>query len=186
MLQWTGFVKDNLSEADVKRYYDENRDFFDQVSVKASHVVLRLAPNAPEGERQAARARLLALRQEIVSGKLDFAEAAKKNSQCPSAPNGGDLGYFPRKFAVQEPFARAAFALKVGDVSDVVQTDYGLHIIKVTDRRKDGQPSSYDKIKEEVREIAAEELRHDILARQRKASQIDIKLPADQVKTARP
>src|SRR5262249_39621660 len=130
MFRWRDYVKARLSDADVKRYYDENKDFFDGVTVRASHIVLPLAPSAAEAEKQAARDKLLALRQEIVTGKLDFAEAAKKHSQCPTAPNGGDIGFFPRKGLVDEAFARAAFALPAGQVSDVVQTEFGLHLIK--------------------------------------------------------
>jgi parvulin-like peptidyl-prolyl isomerase len=176
MLQWAAYVKNHLTEADLQRYYEQNRDFFDHVSVRASHIVLRAPAGSSNPEREQARARLQALRQEIVSGKLDFAEAAKKYSQCTSAPEGGDIGYFPRKLAVEEPFAKAAFALKVGEVSDVVETDYGVHLIKVTDR-KPGQPSDYNKVKDEVRELCIEEMRLAVLAQQRKAAHIEINLP---------
>jgi hypothetical protein len=173
MLQWVGYVNAHLTEADLKRYYDENKDFFDQVSVRASHILVRVPPAATDADRQGAQIQLAKLRQEIVTNKIDFGEAAKKYSQCPSKATGGDIGYFPRKFAVEEGFARAAFALKVGDVSDVVQTDVGYHLIKCVDR-KQGQVSSYDKLKEEVREVAAEEMRQKLLAQQRKASKIEI------------
>jgi parvulin-like peptidyl-prolyl isomerase len=176
MLRWAAYVKEHLTEPDIKRYYDENRDFFDRVAIRASHIVLRVSASASEGERQQLRARLQALRQEIVSGKIDFAEAAKKYSQCTSAPGGGDVGYFPRKLAVEESFAKAAFGLKVDEVSDVVETDYGMHLIKVTDR-KPGQPSDYNKIKDEVRELCVEEMRTAVLAQQRKAARIEINLP---------
>src|SRR5262245_2038459 len=76
-LQWAGYVKGRLNDADVKRYYDENREFFDRVAVRCSHIVLRLPLTSNEPERQAARTKLVALRQEILAGKLDFAEAAK-------------------------------------------------------------------------------------------------------------
>jgi parvulin-like peptidyl-prolyl isomerase len=176
MIQWAEFVKAHLTEADIKHYYDENRDFFDRVGVRASHIVLRLPPTASENEREATRTKLQAIRQDIVSGKIDFAEAAKKYSQCTSAPNGGDIGYFPRKLAVDESFGKAAFALKVGELSDIVQTDYGMHLIKVTDR-KPGQPSDYAKIKDEVRELCIEEMRLALLAEQRKAAHVEINLP---------
>lgn len=175
MLQWAEYVKNRFTEADVKRYYDEYKEFFDQVQVRASHIIFRLTPDASPGERQAARAKLLALRQEIVSGKLDFGEAAKKHSQCATAPLGGDVKYFTRKFAVEEPFAKAAFALKPGEISDIVETEYGLHLIKVTDR-KPGVPSDFNKIKDDVREIYIEEMRQAMLAQQRKAAQIQINL----------
>jgi len=176
MLQWNGYVKEHLTDADVKRFYDNSRDFFDRVAVRASHIELRVSPTANEGERQATRARLQALRLELVGDKLDFAEAARKYSQSSSAPNGGDVGYFPRKFAVEEPFAKAAFSLKVGEISDVVQTEYGMHLIKVTDR-KPGQPSDFTKIKDEVRELCIEEMRLTIVAQQRKTADVKIYLP---------
>jgi peptidyl-prolyl cis-trans isomerase C len=176
MLQWANYIKGRVSEADVKKFYDENKDFFDQVQVRASHIVLRLPPTASEGERQSARARLTAIRQEIVAGKLDFAEAVKKHSQCPSASNGGDVGYITRKGAVDESFARAAFAMKIGDLSDVVQTDYGFHIIKVTER-KPGTPSVYEKIKEDVREFCIEDMRQAVILQQRKVAQVEVNLP---------
>lgn len=175
VLQWSALARTRFTDADVKRYYDENRDLFDQVTVRASHIVIRVGPMTTDGERQAARAKLQALRQEILAGKLDFAEAAKKHSQCPSAPSGGDLGYFPRKWVLDEPFSRAAFAMKVGEVSDIVETEFGLHLIKVLDR-KAGQPSDYEKIKDDVREVYIEELRQAMLAQERKAAQIQVHL----------
>jgi peptidyl-prolyl cis-trans isomerase C len=181
MLQWVGYVNGKISDQELKQYYEANKDFFDQVSVHASHILIRVAPTASDADRQAVRTQLLGLRVQIMGGKLDFAEAAKKHSQCPSKAQGGDLGFFPRKFAVDENFARAAFALKVGEVSDIVQTDIGLHLIKVLDR-KAGQPSSFEKIKDEVREVASEEMRQKLLAEQRKKSKIEILVDAPTLK----
>jgi peptidyl-prolyl cis-trans isomerase C len=176
MMQWEGYLKEHVSENDMHRYYEANKDFFDRVTVRASHIVLRLSPEASPGERQASSARLQALRQEIVSGKIDFAEAAKKYSQDSTAPAGGDIGFFPRKFAVDDAFAKAAFALNVGQVSDVVETAYGVHLIKVTER-KPGQPSEYSKIKDDVQMFFIEELRLALLDEQRKAAHIEVNLP---------
>jgi peptidyl-prolyl cis-trans isomerase C len=174
ILQWAEYVKAHTSEADLRRYYDENKDFFDKVTVRASHIVIRVPATAEAAklaaDREAARTKLLALRQEIVAGKLDFAEAAKKHSQCSSAPQGGDLGYFSRKWMLEEPLAKAAFVLKVGDVSDVIQTEYGMHLIKVTDR-KPGQPSEYEKIKDDVREFYIKELELTVLTHERKEAE---------------
>jgi parvulin-like peptidyl-prolyl isomerase len=176
MVRWRTMVHGKTGDAELQRYYTENKDFFDQVAVRASHIVLRVAPDAAESEKQAAIAKLKALRAEIIAGKIDFAEAAKKHSQCPTAPNGGDLNFFPRKFVVDEAFAKAAFAMKVGDVSDVVQTDFGYHLIKVTDR-KAGTPSDFAKMKEDVRMIYAGELQTAIVQQQRKVSKVEINLP---------
>jgi peptidyl-prolyl cis-trans isomerase C len=179
MILWTHYVKAHVTDADVKHYYDENKDFFDRVTVRASHIVIRVPatgdPAKVAADREAARAKLLALRQEIVAGKIDFAEAAKKNSQCSTAPGGGDLGFFARKFMVEENLAKAAFALKVGEVSDVVQTDYGMHLIKATDR-KSGPPSDFEKIKDDVREYYLAELRQNLIAQQRKQCEAQIQI----------
>jgi hypothetical protein len=175
MLQWMAYAKTHLSDDELKRYYIESKEFFDQVTVRASHIVIRVAPTASEGERKAVHDKLAALREEIVGGKQDFGEAAKKLSQCPSAPNGGDIGYFSRKGMLDESFAKVAYSLKVGDVSDIVTTDYGMHLIKVTDR-KAGQPSDFEKIKDEVRDFCTEEMRQKILTQERKAAKIDITL----------
>jgi peptidyl-prolyl cis-trans isomerase C len=175
-LQWSAFAKARLGDDVIKKYYDENKTFFDKVAVRASHILLRVAPTAKAEDRQKAQTTLLTLRQEIMAGKLDFAEAAKKYSECPSKVNGGDIGFFPYKFVVLEPFAKAAFAMKVGEVSGVVQTDYGMHLIKVTDRNN-GEQSNFDRIKEEVREIAAQEMQANLLEAQRKAAKIEINVP---------
>ena len=175
-LQWTGYARARVSDADLKRYYDDNKDFFDRILLRVSHIVLRNPPTATEAEKQVARNKLLALRQEIVTGKVDFAEAAKKNSQCPSAADGGDFGYIPRKFMVDESFAKAAYSQKVGEISDVVQTEFGLHLIKTTER-KPGQPSDFAKIKEDVQETIMEEMRRAVLVQQRKAAKIEVNLP---------
>ncbi len=175
-MRWHAYARQNLTDAQVEQYYAENKDYFDGVMVKASHIVLRVPPNAPPADQEAARKKLSELRAQVVEGKLDFAEAAKKHSQCPSAPNGGDLDFFPRKWVVEEPFAKAAFSMKVGDVSDIVQTEYGLHLIKVTDR-KAGKPSEFAKIKEDVREFCAEDMRQALLAKMRKEAKIEVNVP---------
>jgi len=175
-LQWASYAKSRLPDDAIKKYYDANKYFFDKVAVRASHILLKVPPTAKEEEVKAAQARLEALRQELVAGKLDFAEAAKKHSDCPSKKDGGDIGFFPYKFVVLEPFAKAAFALKVGEVSGVVQTDYGLHLIKATDRNN-GEASNFDRIKEEVREVAAQEIQASLLDAQRRTAKIQVNLP---------
>jgi parvulin-like peptidyl-prolyl isomerase len=175
-LQWDQYVNQTVNDSALRKYYDANRDFYDQVTVRASHILFRVPAQASEGERTQAKARLVDLRRKIVTGDIDFAEAAKKYSQCHSAAEGGDLGAFRRKWVVDENIAKAAFALPVGQVSDVVQTESGLHLIKVTDR-KPGQPSDFEALKEKVREDFVNEMWYDVVAKQRKVAHIEIKLP---------
>lgn len=175
-LRWNVYIAGHVNEAAVARYYAENKDFFDGTTVRASHIVLRLPSNATETEKARAQETLTRLRQRLAADpKADFGELARQFSQDPQASRGGDLGWIPRKW-YDEAFARAAFALQVSQVSDVVQTDFGLHLIKITDR-KPGKPSDYARIKEAVREFCAEDLRQQILAEQRKTARIEINLP---------
>jgi peptidyl-prolyl cis-trans isomerase C len=176
MMQWNAYAAKKVTDADLKKYYAENKEFFDKVTVRASHIVLRVAADAPPAERQEAKQKLAALRQEIAAKKVTFADAAQKHSQCPSAPKGGDLGYFARKWMVEEPFAKATFALKVGDLSDVVATDYGFHLILVTDR-KPGVASDFEQVKEDVRDCLLEEMRQDVLANLRRTAKVEVRLP---------
>jgi parvulin-like peptidyl-prolyl isomerase len=175
-LQWEAYTKAKVSDADVERYYKDNKDFFDKVMVRASHIVLRVPPNAPEAERAKAKQQLTELRAQLMANKIDFAEAAKKYSQCPTAANGGDVGLIPRKMAVDENFARAAFSTPVNGISDVVQTSFGLHLIKVTER-KPGEPSDFSKIKDDVRFFCVDEMRMSLLNDLRNSAKIDVTLP---------
>ena len=174
-LQWKAYLKERLPDAAVRKYYDDNKVFFDKVMVKASHILVRVKADAPQAEQQAAMAKIQTIRQEILANKIDFATAATKYSDCPSKSKGGDIGLFPYKFAVVEPFARTAFALKIGDVSDVVKTDFGLHLIKATDRTK-GEPSNFETIKDFVRDVYAQDLDlyQNVLAEQRKTARIEV------------
>ena len=120
---------------EVTAFYEQNPDKFQQGErVRASHILIRTPENADPKTKEAARAKADDLLKQVKAGK-DFAELAKSNSQDPgSAVNGGDLGYFQQGQMVGA-FERAAFSLKPGDVSDVVETPFGYHIIKVADKQ---------------------------------------------------
>jgi peptidyl-prolyl cis-trans isomerase C len=125
------------TDADVKVFYDKNPERFQRPeTVRASHILLRVDPNADEASKKATRAKIDAVLKRAKSGE-DFALLAQQNSQDGSAPGGGDLGYFPKEKMVPA-FSDAAFALKPGEISDVITTQFGVHIIKVTDRKPAG------------------------------------------------
>jgi len=126
--------KVSVGESDAKTFYDGNLErFHEDEAVRASHILIRVAPDADDAAKQKARAEAGSVLQQLRDGG-DFAALAKEHSQDASAAQGGDLDFFSRGQMVP-PFETAAFALKTGEVSDVVETQFGLHIIKVTDRR---------------------------------------------------
>jgi parvulin-like peptidyl-prolyl isomerase len=176
-LQWEAMAQHKITDADVRRYYDENKDYFDDVMVHASHIVLKVGKNAPEADRKAAREKLLAIRANLVAGKIEFAEAAKRYSQDQTAPEGGDLGTFPRKMVMAESIAKVAFSLPVNGISDVVETEFGLHLIRVTERKGGEKPSEFEKIKDAVRDLCAAELQLAVMQQVRESAKIEITLP---------
>jgi peptidyl-prolyl cis-trans isomerase C len=126
-----------VSEADVATFYQTHPEEFETTEVHARHILKLVESGAPADSLAAKRAEVEALLARIRAGE-DFATLAAANSDDKgSATRGGDLGYFTRTRMVPE-FATAAFLLAPGQVSDVVQTQYGFHIIKVEDRRNEG------------------------------------------------
>ena len=105
------------------------------IGSRQPHPAARSGP-ADETAKKDARAKLEGVLKRAKGGE-DFAALAQQNSQDGSAQQGGDLGFFPREKMVPE-FSDVAFALKTGDISDIVTTQFGLHIIKVTDRKAAG------------------------------------------------
>ena len=176
-LQWEAIAQGKISDADVRRYYDENKDYFDEVLVHASHIVLKVGKNAPEADKKAAREKLQAIRANVVAGKIDFAAAAKSYSQDATAADGGDLGTFPRKMVMAESIAKVAFSLPVNGISDVVETEFGLQLIKVTERKAGEKPSEFEKIKDLVRDLCSAELQLAVMQQVRQGAKIEINLP---------
>jgi parvulin-like peptidyl-prolyl isomerase len=177
-LQWPGYLNAKLSEADARKYYEENKPFFDKIYVRASHILIKVPRTATPEQKKVLLSRAEAIRQEVVGGKTTFENAVKLYSECPSSKHLGDLGKIAFKFNVIESFAKAAFAMKVGEISGVVTTDYGYHIIKVTDRIVPKELSTYESVRDMVREVWAHdvELMQQIITHQRKNSKIEVLL----------
>jgi peptidyl-prolyl cis-trans isomerase C len=147
------------TDADVRDFYDKNPDRFKRgETVRASHILLRVDPAADDATKKETRAKIDAILKRAKGGE-DFALLAQQNSQDGSAPQGGDLGYFPREKMVPA-FADAAFALKTGEVSDVVTTQFGVHIIKVTDRKPAGTVP-LDEVSPQVKQYLTEQKKQE-------------------------
>jgi len=124
-----------VSDADLKKAYDENKKEYEQVKAKHILIAFKGSPAAPKGKKELtdaeAKAKAETLRAEIVAGKAKFEDVAKKESDdTETGKNGGELGAFSRGQMVPE-FEQAAFSAKVGDMTPVVRTQFGYHIIKV-------------------------------------------------------
>ncbi len=129
-----------ISEPDLKAYYDQNAARLSgSEERRASHILINAAKDAPAADRQKAKARAQELLAQVRKAPDSFAEVAKKNSQdAGSAAQGGDLDFFARG-AMVKPFEDAAFAMQKGDISDVVESDFGYHIIRLTDLKSPKQ-----------------------------------------------
>ena len=125
-----------VSEADLKSYYEQNAARFGtKEERRASHILIAAPAGAPAKEREQARAKAEQLLAELKKAPAEFAELARKNSQDPgSAASGGDLDYVTRG-AMVKPFDDALFALKKGEISGIVETEFGYHIIRLDDIR---------------------------------------------------
>ncbi len=127
--------KISIDEKTVSEYYKNNSSqFLEDESVKASHILVKVDKGAGKDVKEAAKKKIEDLLKKAKKGE-DFAKLAKENSDDPgSGHNGGDLGFFSKGMMVP-PFEKAAFGLKKNEISDVVETDFGYHIIKLTDRK---------------------------------------------------
>lgn len=125
--------KVQVSDADAKKFYEDNRTKYFELGarVRASHILVGVPENASKEDRDKAKAKAEALLERVKKGE-DFAEIARKESTCPSKEKGGDLGVFGQGDMVP-PFEKAAFGLKPGEISGVVSTAFGYHIIKLTE-----------------------------------------------------
>ena len=123
-----------LNEQDLKSYYEQNlQRLSSKEERRASHILITAAKDAPEAEKKAARVKAEELLKAVKAKPASFAEVARKNSQDPgSAVKGGDLDFFGRG-AMVKAFEDAAFSLKKADISDIVESEFGYHIIQLTD-----------------------------------------------------
>jgi peptidyl-prolyl cis-trans isomerase C len=122
-----------VTDEQIAAFYEENKSQFEKpAEVSARHILFTVEPDADDATKAAARAKAEKARERALAGE-DFAELAKELSEGPSAPRGGDLGFFNRQRMVK-PFADAAFALETGGTSEVVETRFGYHVIRVEDR----------------------------------------------------
>jgi parvulin-like peptidyl-prolyl isomerase len=190
---YTAYVRQNLSvdrlmdsgvegppvtDAELEKFYAENPDKFMRPEVaRARHILIQAAPG-DAGAREEARRRAEELLAKIREGG-DFAGLAREHSEDSSAQAGGDLGWFPRRQMVK-PFEDAVFALEPGQISDIVETEFGFHIIKL-EAKQAGEKVALAEVKDRVRQylegVKRGEAGQKLLERLRSEAKIERLLP---------
>ncbi len=137
------------TDEDAKKFYDENpKEFSAPESMNASHILIGVEASADQAAKDEAKAKAADLKKQLDGG-ASFADLAKEHSTCPSGKKGGDLGTFGRGQMVK-PFEEATLALEVGEVSDVVETRFGYHVIRLDGKNEAGKVE-FDVVKKDVK-----------------------------------
>jgi peptidyl-prolyl cis-trans isomerase C len=178
LLKQEVYEKIKVEPKEVKDHYNANpEDFKVPDQVRAHHILIRVPNDATEAQKKEALEAIQKATERIQKGEA-FEGVAKELSQDGSAPDGGDLGYFGRGVMVPE-FEKVAFSLEKGQVSDIVETRFGYHLIKVEDRRPARTKSLHEvasEIEELLRRRKAELLGRDYIEKLRAGAKIE-KIP---------
>lgn len=164
-LDWDEYVRRQTTDDKLRDAWKSRKHEFDGSEVRAAQIALKSDDPATDEKK------LADLRQQIVTGKLTFADAAKKHSQAPSAAKGGDLGRFGFRGKQPSPYPQIAFGLKVGEVSEPIRSPFGVLLLTVTER-SDGQLSLED-ARPEILQVLSAEMQRDVLSRERAQAKIE-------------
>jgi parvulin-like peptidyl-prolyl isomerase len=134
-LAWQAYLARVLTPEGIREFFEMHREEFDGTELRASQIFLKLNEQANETERKQVLDKLSRVRSEIRSGKISFADAARQHSESPSRETGGDVGFFGFRGKMPLAFTKVAFQLKVGDVSEPFVTQFGAHLVTVTERK---------------------------------------------------
>lgn len=205
-MKWDKFIKQQGTDPTLEAFFNKRPDIFDGTLVRARHILL--TPNGDAAKAAEGKKLLEAIKQTVITEadkaaaaapgdalakeqaknkRIDelFAAYAKQQSKCPSKDNGGDLQFFPRVGAMVEPFAEAAFKLNLMQMSDVVDTEFGQHLILVI-AKNPGKPRKFAEVKEDVRAVYAMQLRQAVVAQMKPKAQITMTQPAAVVPATTP
>jgi len=168
---WQKYCQLAITNDKIRQHYQAHQEQYDGTKLRASQIVVLLSDADDADALQDAKATLTEARQQITSGELTFADAARKYSRAPSRLNGGDVGWFPYRGKMPLSFTKVAFTLKPKQISEVVQSPFGLHLIQVTDQ-KAGDLSLEDCRSIIYRDLC-QELYNNTAAEQQKTAKIE-------------
>lgn len=144
-----------IPDQEIRTFYDTHPNSFKKSEqVRASHILIKAGSQAEPSAKDEKKAKLQKIQKRLKDGE-DFGMLAKEFSECPSKTKGGDLGYFGRGKMVK-PFEDVAFKLKKGEVSDIVETQFGYHLIKVVDKRS-ASVMGYEDVKDKIGQYLKQE-----------------------------
>jgi peptidyl-prolyl cis-trans isomerase C len=197
-LRWDKFVNQQTNDQKLKALYDQTPDGFNGATVHARHILLPVGNDQKSREETAAKLRAIkaqierdvaaelaklppdtdnVTREKRKQALLDsgFSDAARKFSTCPSKAEGGDLHYFPRFTRMAEPLAQGAFSTRPFEISDVIATRFGYHLVLIVDR-KAGAPTKFEdpRVKELVKEVYEGKLRDAVIEQMRPRVKVEI------------
>jgi peptidyl-prolyl cis-trans isomerase C len=180
-IRWSDYVTTKATDASLRKFVADNQDLFSNTQVRASHILIKVEPDASAAEKEKIKQKLLGIKADIDQNKITFAAAANKYSEDPANEGGagGDLDYFSLNTGLVEEFTDVAFKLKKGAISGVVETPFGFHLIQVTDR-KEGKRIDFEQNKPSIRLAYAGDLQKSVVTAERKTAKIDVKpMPKD-------
>jgi len=153
----------DATEAEAKEFYDSNPDRFKKPeSVSASHILIKFDETDTDEAKAEKKAQLETIRADIIAETITFQDAAATNSHCPSSAQGGSLGTFGKGQMVPE-FEVAAFTQEIDEVGDIIETQFGYHLIKVTDRQEEGAVD-FEEAKEQIMAFLSSQKKQEAVA----------------------
>lgn len=171
--------KIKLDDKELKEYYEKNKERYNEPEqIKASHILVRAADDKPES-KEAAKKKAQEILEKLTKDPALFEALAEAESACPSGKKAkGDLGFFPKGSMVKE-FEEAAFVLEPGKLSGIVETQFGYHIIKVTDK-KTGRVVPFEEVKGDIeQQLKSEKIRSAVdaeIAKEKEALKVKVNL----------
>ncbi len=151
-----------ISDTDIQSFYEGNPDNFQTPErVQASHILITSTPDEAQPVRAEKRLRLAGIRGELARGS-DFGKLAGINSDCPSKEKGGDLGFFGKGQMVPA-FEEVAFSMEPGEVSDIVETQFGYHLIQVAEHQKSSKVDLDDDVKGQIEKYLRQDKENQIV-----------------------
>jgi peptidyl-prolyl cis-trans isomerase C len=152
-LSWQRYLERYVTPENLEKFFERQRREFDGTELRVAQILFKLPMEVDEAAKSDAKKRAEQVRQEIAAGKTTFADAAKRHSQAPSSQEGGDIGWIERHRPMPEDFSRAAYGLKVGEVSEPITSPFGVHLITVLEEKRGNK--TWQDVESELRPAVA-------------------------------